>query len=245
MRNKFIQFTLLLLIIGNIAISQEQSKKDKLQTDSISLKSQKTKLADNDSINSKVKPDTTLSNNADVLELAGDTVIADTPKLQIDTTSYVRKKGNPVAATLCSMVVPGLGQAYNKKYWKIPIIYTIFGSMYFFARNNHQKYKDFKFAYKHFKDEKLKPIWVRENVKEDYLKNRMNFYKRNRNFNIIIGGIVYLLNILDANVDAHLMDFDVSDDLSLRVEPDMNYNMYTNHSRTPNFGLKFVLAINK
>ncbi len=246
MSNKFLQFTLLLFFIGKIAVAQEKPDKDTLQTDRTSLQLQTKQLADKDRSKSQAKSDTVvLLEDADIFDLSDDTIVAENSKKQIDTTSYTRKKGNPVVATLCSTLVPGLGQAYNKKYWKIPIIYTIFGSMYFFARNNHQKYKDFKFAYKHFENKELKPIWVKENVKVDYLKKKMEFYKRNRNFNIIVGGIFYLLNILDANVDAHLMDFDVGDDLSLRIEPDMNYNMYTNNSKIPNFGLKFVFAINK
>ncbi len=243
MRNKFLQFTLLLFFISNIAIAQEEYGDNRLKN-STKFQLRKKQLKKAKRTSGKSKSEVILLKDGDEAKLAGDTIITDKQKQQLDTTSYVSKKGNPMVATLCSTVIPGLGQAYNKKYWKIPIIYTVFGSMYFFARNNHQKYKDFKFAYKNF-ETKEKPIWVRDNVKEDYLKNRMEFYKRNRNFNIIVGGIVYLLNILDANVDAHLMDFDVGDDLSLRVEPDMNYNMYTNNAKIPNFGLKFVLAINK
>lgn len=221
MRTKFLMFILSLFFVNFFLSAQEVNEND-------STKNKSNVILLEDDENFRLLEDTTVNANK---------------KLETDTLTNVRKKGNPVAATLCSMVIPGLGQAYNKKYWKIPIIYTLFGSMYYFARNNHQKYKDFKFAYKHFEDKSLKPIWVRENVKEDYLKNRMNFYKRNRNFNIIVIGIFYFLNILDANVDAHFMDFDVGDDLSMKVEPDINL-MFENNLQIPNFGLKFVIAIN-
>ncbi len=237
MSNKLSLLFLLIFVGYNLVLAQEK-------TDSTNLKLPKKQAVKKKNSRTKSKSDVAVVKQVDDLTLIGDTIVTNGDKnILIDTTTNMRKKGNPVVATLCSMVVPGLGQAYNKKYWKIPIIYTIFGSMYFFARNNHQKFKDFKFAYKNFETDQ-KPVWVRENVKADYLKNRMEFYKRNRNFNIIVGSIFYLLNILDANVDAHLMDFDVGDDLSLRVAPNMGI-ICKNTSQINNFGLKFVITINK
>ena len=185
-------------------------------------------------------------------ETLTDTIItvesSDTIKtIGIDTSSFIPRKRKiiPARAALYSMILPGLGQAYNGKYWKIPIIYTVFGTMYFFAAENHQKFKDFKYAYVNFDDPDMKPIWS-ENFEVATLKERMEYYKRNRDFNIIIGGLFYLLNILDANVDAHLMDFDVSDDLSLRIEPDLNYFQASQKkSNVSGFGIKFVLSLNR
>ncbi len=242
MNNKFSIFILLLLFVANnCIIAQIEPEKRASETDSTNFKlvSEEKELSNSGETN---KNDVVVVENFDDSTFLANQLYTNAGKQVIIDTSTVGKKGNPLVATLCSVALPGLGQAYNKKYWKIPIIYTIFGSMYFFARNNHQKYKDFKFAYKNF-ETKQKPVWVRENVKSSYLKSRMNLYKRNRNFNIIVGGIFYLLNILDANVDAHLMDFDVSDDLSMRVEPDMNF-MLQNNAKIPNFGLKFVFAVN-
>ncbi len=158
-----------------------------------------------------------------------------------------KRKIIPARATLYSLLLPGLGQAYNGKYWKIPIIYTIFGTMYYFAADNNQKYQDFKFAYKNFGTD-LQPEWVKTSngIDATYLKKRMEHYKRNRDFNIILGGIFYLLNVLDANVDAHLMDFDVSEDLSLRIEPDIiYYQAAKKNSNVSGFGIKFVLSLNR
>lgn len=155
------------------------------------------------------------------------------------------KKVIPARAALYSMLVPGLGQAYNGKYWKIPIIYSTLGFMYFMSADSHRRYVDYKTAYRYLGTGK-QPSWVTVNHEKDYLKRRMDFYKRQRDLNIIFGVIGYLLNILDANVDAHLMDFDVSEDLSLHVEPELNYlrsdNFLENNST---FGLKFVITLNR
>lgn len=237
MNNKFTLLIILICFVNSIANGQIQ-KNDSIANDSSKVLPKENIVDSHTGVDSDGIKGLHMANNNK------DTIIVGNNRMKIDTSQInTKKKGNPVVATLCSMVIPGLGQAYNKKYWKIPIIYSLFGAMYYFAQNNHQKYKDFKFAYKNFDTDK-KPIWVTENIKSDYLKSRMEFYKRNRNFNIIIGSIFYLLNILDANVDAHLMDFDVGSDLSLRVEPELNY-MYneTNKSDLPNFGMKFVFTL--
>ncbi len=234
MSNRFILIISILCCINGIAISQVTSQ-DSTYSDSLKMVGKEKLSTDNEVIN----------NNEGTVQFT-DTIIEAESVVEFDSTRVnTKKKGKPVVATLCSMAVPGLGQAYNRKYWKIPIIYSLFGTMYYFAMNNHQKYKDFKFAYKNFETDE-KPLWVTENIKADYLKERMELYKRNRNFNIIIGVIVYLLNILDANVDAHLMDFDVGNDLSFRLEPNVDY-IYseTNIPSSPNFGLKFVLTLNR
>ncbi len=243
MINKFTLLIMFICFVNNIIISQV-TEQDSIKVDSLMRSSDKKLLDNSDSIKDASKPTILIQNDEnELLKLSKDTIVRDADKEQLDTTDlYARKKGKPVIATLCSTFIPGLGQAYNKKFWKIPIIYSIFGSMYFFATNNHQKYKDFKYAYKNF-DTDLKPVWVSKNINKKYLKNRMEFYKRNRNFNIIIGGIIYLLNILDANVDAHLMDFDVGGSLSLRLEPEVNH-IYKFNSHFSKFGMKFVIAFN-
>jgi len=201
-----------------------------------------------------LKTDTTQTEIKKLSPTVKDTIVNlelsdSTKKVEADSSFLLpkREKIIPARAALYSMVLPGLGQAYNGKYWKIPIIYTIFGTMYFFAAENHQKFEDYKFAYKNFDDENLKPAWVEnQQINAAYLKERMEFYKRNRNFNIIVGGLFYLLNILDANVDAHLMDFDVSDDLSLSIEPELNYFQASQkNTNVSGFGIKFVLSLNR
>ena len=226
--NKFfcyVNIVVLFVLIENCVVAQIDS-----------LKTDTTKVAIEDA---------NVVNDTSVRIMPLDTVVY----LGADTTFLIptkKRKIIPAKATLYSMILPGLGQAYNGKYWKIPIIYTVFGAMYYFAADNHQKYEDFKSAYKHFGTES-QPEWVYEGISDaSYLKTRMEYYKRNRDFNIIIGGLFYLLNILDANVDAHLMDFDVSEDLSLRIEPDLNYYQAAHkNSNVSGFGIKFVLSLNR
>lgn len=170
-----------------------------------------------------------------------DSIKADTSEFKI-----FKKKKSPQRAALYSAILPGLGQAYNGKYWKIPIIYSIFTGMFFLARDNHVKYLDFRDAYINFDDEAKKPTWVSSVYQKADLKDRKDFYKRNRDLNIIIGGIIYLLNILDANVDANLMYFDIGDDLGLNIQPDMNYFQTSQKNQNiSGFGIKFVLSLHK
>jgi len=150
------------------------------------------------------------------------------------------KPYDPRKSWWMSAIIPGLGQAYNKKYWKIPIIYTIFaGSLYIISDNNF-KYRIYKEAYANFPIDGA-PSWS-PTITERQLKDAKNFYKRNRDLAIIVGVVFYLMNIMDAKVDADLMDFDISDDLSLHVEPQIK-PVYRNFKNT--FGLKFVLSLNK
>jgi len=140
-------------------------------------------------------------------------------KKQPDTTlTHSAKK-----AAIMSAVLPGLGQAYNKKYWKIPIIYAGFGILSYFIVKNGREYRNFRTAYNivatgdsaNFDNEYV----VRYNGNLDQLQEGRNYYRRNLNLSYILTGALYILNIIDASVDASLYDFDVSDDLSLRFDP--------------------------
>jgi|AntAceMinimDraft_9_1070365.scaffolds.fasta_scaffold82912_2 hypothetical protein len=138
-----------------------------------------------------------------------------------DTTTLV-KKHSPKKATIYSAVIPGLGQAYNKKYWKIPIVYTGFGVLSYFIISNRNEYLQFREAYDYvILGDTLNPInndYVNIYSADKLLKAR-DFYRRNMEFSMILTGFWYILNIVDASVDAHLFDYDISDDLSLHIEP--------------------------
>lgn len=139
-------------------------------------------------------------------------------------TSY-KAPHSPQKATLYSLVLPGLGQAYNKKYWKIPIIYTGFAVFTYFIityRNEYVKYRD-AYDYK-TRGDTLFPIdndYVNKYT-EDQLISGRDFHLRNLEFNYILAGLWYILNIVDATVDAHLFDYDISDDLSIKFSPAVN-----------------------
>ena len=124
-------------------------------------------------------------------------------------------------AAVFSAVLPGLGQAYNKKYWKIPVIYAGFGAIGYFIFSNNNEYSQFREAYIYVANGETHEIdnpYV-INYTKDQLKDGMDFYRRNRDLSIIIGALWYTLNILEAYVDAHFFDYDISEDLSLRVSP--------------------------
>ena len=129
---------------------------------------------------------------------------------------------SPHKATIYSLALPGLGQAYNKKYWKIPIIYAGFGFFGYSIKTNHTEMKKFTEAYTYVANNETyptnNPYVVRYPNTGDLLRGR-DFYRRKVELNIIWSAALYLLNVVDAAVDAHFFDYDVSDNLALRIEP--------------------------
>jgi hypothetical protein len=126
----------------------------------------------------------------------------------------------PAKAAFYSAILPGLGQAYNKKYWKIPIVYGAIGvSMYYYIDSN-QKYHLYRDAYKRrlegFTDDEF---YFLDNSR---LIAAQKFYQRNRDLSALFVVGFYVLNIIDANVDAALIQFNVNENLSLRPDVYMN-----------------------
>jgi hypothetical protein len=124
-------------------------------------------------------------------------------------------------AAIYSAALPGLGQVYNKKAWKIPIIYAGFAVFGYFVVSNNNEYKDFREAYLYVatgdSSYTNNPYVTKYN--QTQLKDAMDYYRRNRDLSIILGCVWYALNILEAYVDAHFFDYDISDDLTMRVSP--------------------------
>lgn len=141
-----------------------------------------------------------------------------------DTTGTAKSTAKPHSikkATLYSVCLPGAGQAYNKKYWKMPIVYAGFGVFTYFIVVNTQEFKKFQEAYVYKINGDTYPIdneYV-DKYSVDQLKAGMDDYRHNRDLSYIFAAVWYALQILDANVDAHFFDYDVSEDLSLRWEP--------------------------
>ena len=142
----------------------------------------------------------------------------------------------PSKAAFYSAVVPGLGQAYNKKYWKIPIIYAGIGTGIYFYNQNTKDYNRFRDAYKRrlagFEDDEF------QGISTDRLIDAQRTASRNRDVSIIVSIAFYLLNIIDANVDAHLRQYNISDDLSLL--PNVNMDSL---DKQANYGLSFTFHI--
>lgn len=132
--------------------------------------------------------------------------------------STYKQKHSPHRATFYSALVPGLGQVYNKKYWKVPIIYAGFTGLAYYAGYNNYVYKRYRDSY----NAKIKGDTENDefaNYSKEVILKRMDEWQRYRDLCIIGIGIFYVAQILDANVDAHLFDYDISEDLSLVVDP--------------------------
>ena len=135
----------------------------------------------------------------------------------------------PARAAFYSAVVPGLGQAYNGKYWKIPIVYTALGVGVYFYLNNDKEYDRYRDAYKsrlagrtddEFSSEEGQPI-----LTNAALIDAQKFYQRNKEISMLVIVGMYALNIIDANVDAHLQQFNVDENLALK--PALNYDQFS------------------
>ena len=144
---------------------------------------------------------------------------------------------SPRKAAIYSAMLPGLGQIYNRKYWKLPIVYAGFGTLGYFIGFNNTRFHDFKQAYKDFPDYKLDypyPLTL------ETIDRAMIFYKRWRDLSILGTLGFYLFQIIDATVDAHLINWEVGDDLSFNLEPVLISPQAGNRMNT--FGLRACLS---
>ena len=137
---------------------------------------------------------------------------------QLDLSNYTKSHDplRPAKATFYSSVIPGLGQIYNKRYWKLPIIYGGIGLSTYYYNFNNKNFKRYRNAYKRrlagYNDDEFQDVILND----DRLIDGMNFYKkyRDRSMLFIVG--TYFLNILDANIDAHLRQYNLNQNLSLK-----------------------------
>lgn len=157
------------------------------------------------------------------------------------------KNHSPRKAAIRSAILPGLGQIYNRKYWKLPIIYGALGASagVFFYNLNY--YKDTRFAYRvkynmrvNRTDSALfsKIKTQLQPLSEESLRFYRNQYRRDIDYSALVFLLLWGLNVVDATVDAHLKSFDVSPDLTLQVRPG-----YSSLAQTS--GLSLVLHIGK
>lgn len=128
----------------------------------------------------------------------------------------------PARSAFYSAVLPGLGQAYNGSYWKIPLVYAGIGTSLYLVIENDKQYNRYRDAYKRrlagFQDDEFQDV-----LENESLINAQKQFRQNKEFAILATVAFYLLNIVDANVDAHLRQFDVSKDLSLQPNFEPNY----------------------
>ncbi|WP_371812598.1 DUF5683 domain-containing protein [Aquimarina sp. U1-2] len=141
----------------------------------------------------------------------------------------------PARAAFYSAVLPGLGQVYTKKYWKVPLVYAAIGAGVYFYLQNNSRYNDLRDAYKRrlsgFDDDEF-PQFT-----DDQLIDLQDRFRRDQELSLLLTAAAYLLNIVDANVTAHLQQYNITEDLSFKPKvnldnfnPGLNYGVSFNYS---------------
>jgi hypothetical protein len=152
------------------------------------------------------------------------------------------QKFNPRTATLRSAIIPGWGQIYNKKYWKLPLVWGALGTtagIYFY---NVKNYRSLKQAYVYLTDNDpnnnglVDPLY--RNLSTESIRSYRNSFRQNVDYSVLFFLLFWGLNVVDATVDAHLKAFDVDDNLSLEIRPGYSPLANTN-------GISLVLNIGK
>ena len=210
----------------------------------------------NPQASSRLQPDTA----ADSLAMA-DSIAAENKKHLLEMTStpipqttpvstdslheVINKKvfiPNPTKATWLALVIPGGGQIYNRKYWKLPIIYGGFAGCAYALTWNGNMYKDYMQAYKDASNENWEASSINNLLPPGYidrvsksqltetLRKRKDTYRRYRDLSIFAFIGVYLFSVIDAYVDAELSNFDITPDLSMRIEPAVINNSYQGYN---------------
>ncbi|MEP6949322.1 MAG: DUF5683 domain-containing protein [Ginsengibacter sp.] len=144
--------------------------------------------------------------------------------LALDTA--ISKKHNPKIATLRSAILPGWGQAYNRKYWKIPIVYGALGTtagIFFYNRKTYKLLRKAVILRSDTitaNDNQIDPQFV--NLSTESLRQYRNEFRQNIDYSVLFFLVFWGLNVVDATVDAHLKAFDVSPDVSMKIRPGLN-----------------------
>ncbi|MDO1514248.1 DUF5683 domain-containing protein [Maribacter confluentis] len=183
-----------------------------------------------------------------VPEIRENEVVVINDSVALKKTEREFKPLAPSKAAFYSALVPGLGQVYNKKYWKVPLVYgAIGGSIYAYTWNN-DNYQSFRTAFKRrlagFTDDEYYDInndnlpGDPPDLDQDDLEYQQERFQSDRDLWLVVAIGMYALNIVDANVDAHLKQFNIDDDLSIDFEPYFDLNQVTN---SPNYGMALII----
>ena len=204
-----------------------------------------------DSMDIRFSGDTILVGEHDIY--IGDTIMPD-----FEATWDDGWRPNAGRAVWMAALVPGLGQIYNRSYWKLPIVFGAFVGCIYAIRWNGNMYEDYKQAYRDIltdpvlsddpsrsynailpKGYTIEMMGGRDSYTKT-LNNKQNLYRRSRDIAIVCTALVYGLSIIDAFVDAQLFDFDISPDLSLNVTPQLYYDLQRQQSEA---GLRLAFTI--
>lgn len=176
----------------------------------------------------------------------------DSVKKKKEKRDWSTWRPNAKRAMWLAIVIPGAGQIYNRKYWKLPIVYGGFIGCLYAIRWNNQMYKDYSQAYMDIMDndpstESYNQFLhlgntITEENKEQYkelFRKRKDFYRRYRDLSVFCLIGVYALSVIDAYVDASLSEFDISKDLSMKLEPTIiNNRSSLNPLKSSSLGLQ-------
>jgi len=178
------------------------------------------------------QPDTTV--------ILTDTIVSEAPVVK----EGFFKKGypDPKKAGLMSLVVPGSGQIYNKDWWKVPFVYAAIGGLVYAINYNNEQYDRFQTAYQLTLDGKENEFTgtpLGQNTRA--LRSIRDGFDKNRQLSYIGLVAVYLLNGVEAFVAAHLNNFDISDDLSMQLRPELGIDPLSQHP-TFGFGVRIPLS---
>ncbi|MCB0510666.1 MAG: hypothetical protein KDC82_07855 [Bacteroidetes bacterium] len=174
--------------------------------------------------------------------LAQENIEQEAPFKSPADTIALKPKHSPKKAALLSAACPGLGQIYNKKYWKLPIVYGGLAGLGTWLAFNQIHLKGYTNAYKLELDDDPSTVGSYKGATgENQLSVKRDDAKRNLDLSIILLCVYYSFNILDAAVDAHLYDYSITEDLSVRIEPDINVYQAFNDEFKPRIGLHFTM----
>lgn len=236
---------------------REQSNRDSIQREPVQLPPAK----EFPSLDSLSVAKTQVADSLDAANRKGVKEIEEPESIVVKTDSIppaqdLNKKifiPNPTKATWLAVVFPGGGQIYNRKYWKLPIIYGGFAGCAYALSWNGKMYKDYSQAYLDIMDsnpntksyEDLLPPNARYNEEQlkNTIKKRKDMFRRYRDLSIFAFIGVYLISIIDAYVDAELSNFDITPDLSMKVEPTVinNNQVQSTSLKDKSVGLQCVL----
>jgi hypothetical protein len=170
---------------------------------------------------------------------------------KVNDSTFIDKRGrviaiqsyasrfNPRKALLYSAVFPGMGQVYNKKYWKLPLVYGGFAALIGVAKFYHDQNVEYREDLFTFLSDPTKPKISPLGLTDAQLRSVIDRSRRERDYFIILSMFWYMLQLVDAHVDAHLKEFDVNPNLRVRLEPNVNQNNLTGRTTGVALTLKF------
>jgi hypothetical protein len=155
----------------------------------------------------------------------------------------VVKRHSPKKAAMLSAIAPGAGQIYNRKYWKLPLVYGGIGGLGYWVGLNIKNLNGYSNAYRLQVDGDSTTFGSYKGISDtNALKLKRNEVKSSLDLSIILMVVAYAINVVDATVDAHLFDYDVNEDITISLKPNFNLMMASNgYSMIPTAGLSFKM----